>query len=340
MAAKLIQVSDDAGANWHTLPGGSGNLNREAGQIGDTIFGATYQSNEAGVINWNIGANALYKGFAGYLAEVKKQGTSTAMTVEAMSLVAGKTFKIDDTAKEIWDRSQTLTVFDNAIDHNADVEFDSGYTVLTPVTVTGNFFPTVVLGQGTSFTLSQGADAIQTTTFVIAQANGGYHTFDPGLRTVGLEMANIFADASGFNADILARTEFIIELDPVGDGLSICRGFYKLVTVNQDGDVGALEEETINFNLNVPEGGDPSILTSELPFDWRHDALSTLSTSVQKMLEAFTNETKLDARYLHDGVNGQTGQIVVTDLSLSGGLEAMNDFTVTLQGDGVLTNVP
>ncbi len=343
--AKILQVSDDAGANYFILPGGTAELSRDASQIGDTIFGQTFQSNEVGLINWGLTGNAIWKGFAGYVADVKKQGTTTAFTTEAMTLVTGKRFRLDDRTKSIWDRAVTLVVFDNAIDHTADVQdvnwlfgevtFKASYSVTEPVTVTGSFFPTSVLGKTQSFTLTQQAEAIRTTDFATAQANGGFDTFNPGLRTVQLEMSHFYALASAFAVDLQARSEVIVELDPAGDGLSIARGFFKITSHGQSGEVGALEEETLTLSLNVPE----STPVAEFPYAWEHDTTSNLSVAVQKVLDAFQNETKLKAQYLPDGVTGDEGDVVVTEMSLSSGLDAMNEFAVSLQGDGVLTAI-
>ncbi len=350
--AKLVQISDDSGSNWYTLPGGEGEINRESVSITDTIFGQTFDSQEVGLISASVSANALYKGFAGYVADIKQQGTPTAMTAEAMSLVSGKTYQIDDAAKAIWDRSAAITVLDNAIDHTADVvsydplfgtvTFDSSYSVTTPVTVTGTYLPTVVLGKGNSFSLGMTANAIDTTTFEIAQGNGGYQTNDPGLRAVSVQLDGIYALASGLAALLVARTELIIEINPDGNAKSVARGFFKTNVQGQSGEVGALEEEGVTFNLNVPESGVISggTLAIDTPFSWEHAADTTLSTAIQKILTAWLTETKLDVRYLHDGTNGDSMTAVVTDVSMSTGLSDMNDFSCEFTADGATAAVP
>ena len=98
--------------------------------------------------------------------------------------------------------------------------------------------------------------------------------------------------------------------------------------------MGALEEETLTLVLNVP---DKAILLR--PFGWQHASDTTLSIAIQKILTAFLDATKPKVKYLYDGVNGLEGDAVVTEVSLSGGLEAMNDFSVTFQGDGITTDI-
>ena len=294
---KVVELSDDGGSTFETLPGNSGSFNQDAAAIEDTIFGADFGSEEIGLINWNVEAQAFYKGFAGYLAKIKKQGSTTSFTGESMTLVTGKTFRIDDTTREIWDRSVTFTVFDNAVDKTAEVEsfnylfgeitFKSSFSVIEPVTIDGSFFPTVTLGKANAFTLTQTADTIETSDFATVQGNGGFRTFEQGLKTVSLDLTSFYDVTAGFRAALIARDELIIELDPAGTGESIARGFFKIATEAQAGDVGALEEETVTFTLNVP------VAPSDTPFDWVHDS-STLTNSVIIALTAWLDGTEID----------------------------------------------
>ncbi len=343
--AKVVQVSDDAKVSWNTLPGGTGEFNDNADQIDDTIFGHTFVSNEAGLITFTTNANALYKGFAGYVAKILRPGTPVISDGEAMSLVSGKTYDIDASTKTVWDRSDPVVVYDNAIDVTATevesidylfgrVTFKSSYTVNTPVTVDISHFPMVQLGKGRSFTLTQTAAPIDTTDFETAQGNTGYKTFLPGLRTVALELGGVYDVTSGLRADLIARTELIIEINPDGNGLSVARGFFRAATEAQSGNVGDLEVESTTFVLNVPD--DPLLF---LPFTWLHDPLTTLSQAIQITLTAWIDQVLIHARYLYDGVNGNEGAVMVADVSLTGGLEVMNEYAANFQGSDVPTIV-
>lgn len=345
---KLVQVSDDAEANWYTLPGGSGSISREAGDISDTIFGQTFSSSESGLLTASISANGLYKGFAGYVADIFGPDPTTAMTDEAMTLVSGKTYQITDAVKRLIDRGVTIIVKDNAIDETAnvldinylygEVTFLAAYTPNTPITITGSYFPLIALGKARNFTLTQTADAIETTDFPTAQANGGYRTWDPGLRTVALDLGGVYSLTDNLKDALLNRTELMIVVNPDGNLLSQGRGFFKVAQNNQSGDVGALEEVSDALRLQVPiEESNPAVNT---PFEWRHDGATTLAQAIQVCLEAWQSETKIDAQYLFDGVNGDKGGCIVTDVSLTSGLEAMNEFNATLMIDGALTAVP
>lgn len=350
--AKKIQISPDGGTTYNDLPGGNGNYEAEAEGIEDTIFGQTYSSQEVGLINWKVGAEGIFKGFAGYLADLLKQGTSTTMTDEAMSVVSGKTYSIDDSAKDIWDRSGSGVTFkDNAVDVTASniesidylfgrVTFASGYSVTGPILAAGNYFPVVSIGKGNAYSLTMSANAIDNSDFETTQSNGGYRTFEAGLRSVSLEISGIFDSTEASMADLADRNELIIEIDPAGDGSSIARGFFKIMSTGQGGAVGGLEDETVNFVLNVPQ--DTKI---EFVFNWRHSS-TTLATSIQNLITSWLTELNTyDVRYLPQGSVGQSptdgkeGDFVVTDISLSGGLSNMNVFTVELQGTGVVTTV-
>lgn len=343
--AKVIDVSDDNGSNYYTIPGANGDLSQEAGVLNDTIFGQTYQSQQSGVIKWSVAAGATYKGYAGYVAEIKKHGSSTSMTGEAMSLVSGKTYKITNAAKNCWNRAGTFVVYDNAVDHTADVlsidylwgrvTFKAAYTPTTPITVDGAYFPLTALGQGQSFNLTMNAAEIRTTTFALVQANGGYHTHDPGLRTATLDITGVYALASGFKSALASRSEWVVEVNPDGADKSSARGFFKILKYGQKGDVGALEEDTVSFTLQVPVD---ELLAN--PFSWIHASDTIMPTALQKVLTAWQNETKLDLRYLPDGTNGDKGDVIVTECSLSSGLEAMNEFKLSFTGDGVLSAHP
>lgn len=349
MPAKIIQVSDDAGSNYYVLPGNTGEFNDESNELDDTIFGQNYKSAEVGLQSWNVTSNALYKGFAGYLVDIKEVGSASTFTGEACSLVSGKTFEIDDITKNIFDRSATFVVYDNAVDQTSEVEsinyltgevtFVSTYSVTTPVTMDGSSFAVASLAKYRSFSMTQSAEAVDTTDIPAAQAASGIMTFQSGLKTVSIDVSGVYAAANGYRADLIARNEVILEINPDGNGFangSLARGFFKVINRGQSGNVGDLEEETVTFSLQVPQDVEIDVTT---PFTWNHAAASTLSTAVQKVLTAFLNESTLKVQYLPDGSTGLEGDVVVTDVSLSGGQEAMSEFSVGFQGTGAVSTV-
>ncbi len=343
MGAKIVTVSIDGGATHKTLPGNSGEIANDAGSIDDTIFGQSFKSGQTGLISWSIKTNGLYKGFAGYVAKILKQGATTAFVDEAMSLVSGKTYAIDTAAKNVWDRSVALTVEDNAVDATAQVEsinwlfgqitFKAAYAPTGPITVSGSYFPMAQVARANEFTLTQTTNAIDETDYETAQGNSGHRKYSYGLKTVSIDLNGIYTSSNGYRAALEARSEMIIEINPDGNSKSKCRGYFKPMNQGQSGNVGDLEKETNKFELAVP--ADVAVV-----FAWNHAADTTLNGAVKDALTAWENSTLVDMKYLPDGVNGVTGQGVLVDLTLKGGLEAMNEFSVNLQGCNALTAVP
>lgn len=345
--AKNIRISSDD-VTYYTLPGNQGELTRDGATIDDTVFGQTFKSNMTGIITWGMNANAVYKGYAGYQAKIKRVGTPTGMTAEATTFVSGKTYQITNAAKRVIDRTAAITVFDNAVNHTADVEsidylfgkitFKPTYTVVGPVTITGSYFPTSEICKARSYTLTQTADPIDTTDFCTANANGGFKTHIPGLRTVTLELPSVYDATENFQQILIDRDEIIIEINPDGVGKSLARGFFRLLSTKQSGNVGALEEETLSFGLSVPvEDINPDVA---IPFGWHHDSTSTIPTAVRKILDAWLNETLIYASYLPDGTNGFKGGGVVTNFSMSGAMDGMNTFQFSFVGSDSPVAVP
>ncbi len=349
--AKEIQVSIDGGTTWFLLPGGTGEWNDESEQITDTIFGQTFSSTQPGLITWTSNANALYKGFAGYVASLKQAGDPIVMTAEPTSALGGDAFQITDTARRVVDYQQAVVVDDTGtpIAQSGITSFDHMFGIVqlaaTPsgaVTIDANYLPLTEIGKANSFTLTQTAETIDETDFETANSNSGYRVFNPGLRTVALELGG-FYDSAEANWDVLeARSDIVIEINPDGSDLSSARGVFKLVTRNQSGDVGALEEESRTFNLSVPIVS-PALLSPDITtvFSWEHDALTTLAQSIQNIVTFWLSQTNIRVRYLPDGLPaiGFDGTAVITDVSLSSGLDAMNEFTANFQGTGQPTRI-
>jgi hypothetical protein len=342
MADKLIQVLD--GGVWRNLPGNTGALNEDTAAINDTIFGQTFDSMFPGIAQWTLTANAFYKGMAGYRAVIKKTGTTTSFTAEAMTLVSGKTYRITDATKSIWDRSVALTVRDNGVTVSGanilsvnylfgEVTFVSGYTVTGPVTVTGSFLPVATLCKWNKLTLNMTAAVKDVTDNCQAATNGGFRVKQPGQRQVKLDLSGFYDAVADWKSKI-GTGELIIEVRPddIASG-SYARGFFQLMSANQSGNVGATEDEALSFNLFVPEN-------MSSVFEWRHGAGSLLSLAVQKLLSLYLNQVVGSYRYLTDGSAGKQGDGVLTDISLTSGLDQAPTFAITVQGSGGLTAYP
>lgn len=345
MAAKRIQVSNDNGVTFSTLPGATGDMRRELATVGDTIFGQDYGSEDVSIGNWMVTANSFFKGVAGYQANVKKGGTPVVMTSEATALLTGKTYQITNVAHRLMDLATVTVVKDGAVDQTANVlsidylngtvTFKPTYTVTGAVTITGAYVPTTTIARSRSFTLTQTAAEIDDTDYETARANGGWRTYDPGLKTVRLEMGGIYDASQALQAELAARSVLYIEVNPNNDNNTIFRGFFKRTTLGQSGDVGALEENAAAFNLFVPDGA-----LVERPFGWYFAAGSTLNVAVQKALAAWQNNTGLKVKYLPDGLAGFMGDAIVTEATLANAMDGLNEFRFTFRGSGTPATTP
>jgi len=345
--AKKFQISIDSGTTYFTFPGDTAALDSTATDIKDTVFGQNWESGQTGLAEWTMSANGFYKGFAGYVAQIRKGGTPTTMTGEATTFLTGKSYQITNAAHQVIDRTQTVTVKDNAVSQNANVlsidylwgivTFKASYTVVTPVTIDGKYIPMTQIAKGQTFTLTQTAGTIDTTDFPTAQGNGGFKTVSQGLNVVNLELGGVYAITNGWLAALTARSEVMIEITPDGNEQAACRGIFKPLNEGQSGKVGELEAEATKFVLAVPDPSAYPLLTS--PFSWRFASGSTLSQSLQNALTQWQNAASANFNYLYDGTNGQTGVGVITDMTLKGGLDVMNEFTIKVMGSGALSAV-
>ena len=344
-ATKQLRVSSDD-VTYYTLPGNSGDINFEGNQLDDTIFGQEFSSSETGLINWTISGNAMYRGFAGYNSIVRRNGTTaTTFTGETLAQVdSSQTYRISDSTKAVWNWNATTTIYDGASPvADADIEeinylfgevtFVAGYTVTGAVTADGEFYTMSTYGRANNFSLTQTAETTDTTSFEDAQANGGFNEFRATLLTADLELSGFYRSSNDNFGDLSARNEFIIELDVAGDGTSIARGIYKVGSGSQSGDVGGDEESTLSLTLAVPEG--------VKPFGWQHGSTSIIPQGLLVIQEGWINRTPIYVEYLPEGQGeyGYTGQAIVTDASMSSGVDAMVEASVSLQGSSTLSEI-
>jgi hypothetical protein len=344
--AKKIRISDDNGVTFYTFPGSSGELATDAGSIDDTIFGSEYKSSQSGMIAWTLNTNGFYKGFAGYVATLKKLSGPLALTAEPMALVAGTTatYQVTNAIKRSFD-TVTPPVFSVggtpvSAGTIVNVDYLFGRVTLTgaaggAVTVTGAYLPSTDVARATGFTLTQTADTIDDTDFATASANAGHRVYIPGLKTASLALTGIYGLTNNWRASLESRERLIIEINPDGNRKSIARGYFMYTAVGQSGNVGAQEGATATLPLQVPDIGN-----LVYPFSWLHDPTTTLNIAIQKAMTAWINNLVYEYQYLYDGTNGFQGNGIITDLTLAGGLEVMNEFTIHVQGSGPLTAVP
>lgn len=340
MSAKSVRVSRDD-VTYYNLPGSTADLSLDSASVDDSVFGTSFTSSQQTLITWNIGANGYFKGFPGYKATLKRAGTPTSFTAEATTSENGGHY-ITDRTKSIWEAG-SVTILDagDAVDP-ADIDyidylhggvvFATGYTVTGPITATGNYLPTSRICYAQTFSLTQSADTENITDMCEADDNGGFGVFGYQQQTVELSLDGFYNDGSDFLDDLLSRDTIIIEVNPDGEGLSVARGYFQASSVDQSGDVGQTETESVTYALNVPEN-------VRYPFKWRHASNSSIPAGVKAILDAWEARESIFVEYKAEGSSvTRKGEALISDTSLDGGVEDINEFSFDFQGSGELTS--
>ena len=341
MGAKRILISPDD-STYNDLPGSSGTRSLNNEEIDDTILGQSYASTEAGLSDWSFESAAYYKNYPGYKGTIKKAGTATSTTGESCSQLNGQTYMIDDITKSLWSQESIVTVYDDGSDVTDQVDninhlfgqitFKDSYTVSGSVTVDCSYFPLNSIAKAGDLTLTMSAETKNETDRDSVQSNNGFRVYSMALRTVSVELSSFYDTSNDFFSTLKNRDQIIIEINPDGNQKSIARGYFRLTSDELSGDVGALEEESLTFSLNVQSA-------DQVPFDWYHASDTPLYKAVRDLLDTYINQSTCYAKYLPDGTNGWKGEVVPTDVSLSSALDGNNEFTATMQGTGELTTV-
>ena len=340
MSAKSVRVSRN-GTDWYELPGSSADLSQDSATVDDSIFGTNFSSIQSTLITWSISSNGLFKGRPGYKAQIKRAGTATGFTGEATTEQGGIYYIVDRT-KSLWDHTAGVTVLDGAsevdpsniefIDFlNGGVKFADGYTVGGSITVTGDYLGTSRICFANTFDVSMSADVENVTTLCDAGDNGGFAVHQYNQQSAELSMDGFYNDGSDFIDDLQSRDIVIIEIDPAGDGSVTHRGYFMATSHNQSGDVGATETESVTYSLYVPEG-------VPRPFSTYVSGESALPNAVREIILAWQDRETLSIEYTpQDSTITRSGEVLVSDCSLSGGVEAINDYSFTFEGSGQLS---
>lgn len=342
--AKIVRVANLAMDEWFTLPGNTADFNETKDSGDDTVFGASFTSTQPTLTTWGVTGNALYRGFAGYRSQIRRMGTPTSFSSESMEQEDGQTYIITNQTRAPWNWEEDIDVEDNGAPVDAEdivaidplfgrITFADSYTVTGPVTVSGEYFPLESFGNANAFDLTQTADTTMTTSFEIAQANGGYATMRPTLRNSDASLTAFYRDDNDFTEPLREEEQFIVEFDIAGNGDSLCRGIYRVQSESQTGDVGGDEESTVELVLSVPEG--------IVPFSWLFDEDSTIPGGLKLIIESWLARENIMVEYLPEGLNnpGKRGEVVITDVSISSDVEGLVEASVSLEGNGAVNDV-
>jgi len=209
-------------------------------------------------------------GLAGYLATVKRSGTPTLFSSEAMntdgSTVANR-FQIADGVKEIWDRTvvPTLRQAGSSVSGGTTISSTNiikidylfgrvtfGTTLAPDVRVAGTFMPVAKIIGAKEYTMAQVGDGLDNTEF--DSTSLGIRTRQVGLLDVNITIAKwepVSIVLDSFN-DLNAQRSVVIEIQPGGVSSSgpIARGWFIPENASRSGDMASLEQGDLSFQLD------------------------------------------------------------------------------------------
>ena len=196
---------------------------------------------------------------AGYNTTIKKSGTSTALTNEAMANTSGFTYQITDTSRRVLDRTIVPTFKDNgspvASSDIASIDYLFGtVTFLTSKTepvvmATGSYVPLADILGAYSHSLSLSRTLLDDSSYDKTSVNGGIRTYITGLADGQLTVSrweNL--DNTYYNA-LQNRTPLLIEVHAGGSGDKF-RGWFVCESEVHSGAVADQEQQELTFQLD------------------------------------------------------------------------------------------
>lgn len=327
------------------IPAKNASLNLEGDQIDITNY---ITAGDNGIKNYLVGlldagieSDGNLSSVQGYLMELKKSGSTTALTDEPMSVVTGKTYQVTDAAKRLFDPNVALVFEDNGTPVNVSniesinylfgrVTFTSGYSVTGPITVaSGSYLPLATVAQNTgAFEIALTADVLDATTRPDAQGNGGLKVNKVGLIDSSASAERLDDLQRVYKDLLIARTPFVIESKLAGGAL-ITRGWYTLRTVNGEGAVDGLEMENMEFAPYGPAAGEA----------FSYLATGSFNAGLLAALDAFFARDTVEVKYLIDSENGHAINCYVSQLTISADMST-ETFNLSLVGAGALSDEP
>ena len=326
---------------WVTIPGNDASIDVNGTEVDTTVFGYDYNSNLSGIIEHTFNSNALFRKSAGYVGRIRTIGMGITFTDEPSVLNDGW-YEIADRIKSIFDHESAITVLDNGVPVPSDeileldylhgrVKLKPSYVVTSPITFSGEYLPTATLGCFNSFDLAQSSDTTPTSCFDTVRANGGYQSYKASQRTVGIDVEGFYQTSSSFTDTLQNRDKILIEIDVEGDGETVSRGYYSLMSDSLTGGVGGDESESLSFSLYVIEG--------VRPFSWRFGSNSNCPQGLRYIINAWENKQELSLQYFPQGESGKSyfGNYLITDCSISSSIDGIPEASVSGQGTGVFS---
>jgi len=195
-------------------------------------------------------------GVAGYVFRVKKSGASTGFTGETASNTTGNTWVIDDTNKNLFDRSLAVNFYDNGVlIDSADIDsidYLFGKVTFTgvksgPITIDGSYIPLVDIASAKETTLNLTSAILDNT----AINNTGYHSKTYGVHDVSVSVTRFYDYNEDFASILNARQPLVIDVTPNPN--KSYRGWFVMESNEISLDIDSLEDQSISFSLDGDE---------------------------------------------------------------------------------------
>jgi len=189
----------------------------------------------------------------GYIASLKKSGTSTAFSDEPMSNTSGNIWEIDDINKEVFDRVVTPVFYDNAVPIiDTDIEsvnYLYGHVTFTgvkvgPITVDGSYMPLADIAGAKEGTLNLTSSVHDVTDL----SNEGYHNKITGMHDSSVSLSRWDDLSKDFSQVLNSREPIVIEYK--ADEILSFRGWYILESSGKALNLTGVIEETLSFQLD------------------------------------------------------------------------------------------
>lgn len=192
---------------------------------------------------------------AAYATLIYSVGAPVVINNEPMTDLGSFVFQITDAARRLLSPDTVISCY---LDAGGEVEikqvdyFNGTVTLFSDpgddVVLDGAFVTKALISGSKSYSFELLGDVLEDTSFNKAQGNGGYKTRCYGLNDVTISLDRYDDASHKFKEHKRNREKVYIELLP-GGGPSSLKGWFVMETSSNSGEVGGLEEESLNFNL-------------------------------------------------------------------------------------------
>lgn len=209
---------------------------------------------------------------AAYATIIYSVGAPVVAVAEPTTDLGALQFQVTDAARRLFHPGTQVSAF-LAVDGGevgiASIDYFNGIVTLTEapaeaIELDFAYVTKAAIGGSREYSYELGGDVLDSTSFALAQANGGFRTRAYGLHDVSVSISRNDDLSQKFVDHKMAREMVYIEVTPGGSGATL-KGWFLLETDSHTGDLGALEGEDLTFNLAnvdaIQQGGISTIFS-------------------------------------------------------------------------------